>query len=263
MLGFGQLPGHEARADAGRLQPLEVIEHRQNRLHRYVGRAEIHSPNDRSERRQLERAWTHLDGLLSPQLEILDDPRESQIACPSMHEHGHAAWSVSASTSGRRDRRCGTRTSSNAMPSRARARATLPHGHSQLVGVVQRYSVAIVGLGETIDARARRQIAAGEPELERLACAGWRQRARRRARGTTRSSPPGSPRAATSSSPARAWPWCSRTPSSATPRGSRRGRHRTRPGSSVLGVATRARARRQRQLDRRRLDARQPAEIGE
>src|SRR5437660_10824345 len=35
------------------------------------------------------------------------------------------------------------------MPSRCRARATLPHGQSQLVGVEQRYSVAMVALEDT------------------------------------------------------------------------------------------------------------------
>ncbi len=68
--------------------------------------------------------------------------RESQIASPSITRTGTRRWSVSASTSGRRERRCGTFTSAKAIPSRLSARATLPHGHSQFVGVVQRYSVA-------------------------------------------------------------------------------------------------------------------------
>ncbi len=64
--------------------------------------------------------------------------RESQIASPSITSTGTLRWSVNASTSGRRERRCGTLTSANEIPSRPSARATLPHGHSQLVGVVQR-----------------------------------------------------------------------------------------------------------------------------
>ena len=64
--------------------------------------------------------------------------RESQIASPSITSTGTRRCPVSATTSGRRDRRCGTTTCSNSIPSRASARATRPHGHSQLVGVEQR-----------------------------------------------------------------------------------------------------------------------------
>jgi hypothetical protein len=64
--------------------------------------------------------------------------RESQIASPSITSTGTRRCPVSASTSGRRERRWGTTTSSTATPSRFSARATLPHGHSQSVGVEQR-----------------------------------------------------------------------------------------------------------------------------
>jgi hypothetical protein len=64
--------------------------------------------------------------------------RESQMASPSITSTGTRLWPVSASTSSRRERRCGKRTSSKPMPSRASARATFPHGQSQLVGAEQR-----------------------------------------------------------------------------------------------------------------------------
>lgn len=64
--------------------------------------------------------------------------RESQIASPSITSTGTRRWPVNASTSGRRERRCGTLTSATAMPARLSARATRPHGHSQFVGVVHR-----------------------------------------------------------------------------------------------------------------------------
>jgi hypothetical protein len=60
------------------------------------------------------------------------------MASPSITSTGTRRCPVRASTSGRRERRWGTRTSSKRISSRVSARATLPHGHSQFVGVVQR-----------------------------------------------------------------------------------------------------------------------------
>jgi len=55
-----------------------------------------------------------------------------------MTSTGTRRWPVNASTSGRRERRCGTTTASAEIPSRRSARATFPHGQSQSVGVEQR-----------------------------------------------------------------------------------------------------------------------------
>ena len=63
---------------------------------------------------------------------------ESQIASPSSISRGTRRWPLSATTSGRRLRRWGTRICSYSTPCLRSARATLPHGHSQSVGVVQR-----------------------------------------------------------------------------------------------------------------------------
>ena len=256
--GSLELPGHEAGADAGRLQRLEVGEHRQNRLDRDVGWAVIHGPSDRSERRQLERS---LDasrrlalGAGSRYSTIL---RESQIACPSITSTGTRRWSVSASTSGRRERRWGTRTSWKATPSRRSARATLPHGHSQSVGVVQRYRVAI-GVQPSPDAPKH---AAGHPQRAAAGASRARASARCRARGTRRSSPRARPRAATSSSPAHGGLVVGKRPVQRGGTDLDRGRHRR--ARRVLGRGRERERDLHRQLHRRRLDARQPAQVGE
>lgn len=64
--------------------------------------------------------------------------RESQITSPSMTTIGTRCCPLSASTSGRSERRCGTTTDSKATASRRSARATFPQGQSQSVGVLQR-----------------------------------------------------------------------------------------------------------------------------
>ncbi len=77
---------------------------------------------------------------------------ESQMTSPSSTSTGTRRWPLSASTSARRDRRWPTTTGANGIPSRRSARATRPHGHSQSVGVLHRYSVAT---RETIRAGSR------------------------------------------------------------------------------------------------------------
>ena len=69
---------------------------------------------------------------------------ESQIGSPPITSTGTWRWPVSASISPRSPRRKGTRTCSCSTFARRSARATVPHGHSQAVGVMQRYSVAMV-----------------------------------------------------------------------------------------------------------------------
>ena len=101
--------------------------------------------------------------------------RESQIAWPSITRTGTRRWPVSASISDRRERRCGTVTCSKASRSRASARAILPQGQSQFVGVVQRYSVGIALDDRTpsTDSRSPQQVAGGT-QRERLARPGRR-----------------------------------------------------------------------------------------
>ena len=186
---------------------------------------------------------------------------ESQIASPSMHEQRHVALAgelVDLGAVALALRRPGPPRSSTPAPAQlardAPARAQpvgRACGSGSRVAMAQRREAPQHAAGACAGRRP------GDAQRERLARARRAPGARARARGTSRSSSAACPRGGRAASPARAWPWSSGTPTTATPRAPRSWSPPAGPGSRSAARA-KASAAGSGQLERRRLDARQP-----